>query len=238
MRIKDWQVNPGRELIGRYTNFVLSKNTFYRTFRPFVHFLTDSRRVREIANEVHLRFPRLENDFEQSLIIDLGANRGDFSIWAASQNAIVIAVEPDPIAFAYLAKRTRDISTIHLLNCAVSNESKLGSLYHHINRSMDPLGHTISSSIDITKKNVDSNNFSQILILDINNLLNFPNIKLLKIDIEGGEKYIWKSIALNYTNIEYLLIEVHDSIGKAIKLEIQTFIESRGLSEKWKFDWI
>jgi FkbM family methyltransferase len=224
--------------MGRYTKFVLSKNTLYRTLRPFVRFLTDSRRVREIAKQVYSRFPFLESDFERSLVIDLGANRGDFTMWAASQNAHVIAVEPDPIAFAYLAKRTKDVSGIYLLNCAVSNESKLGSLYHHINRSADPLGHTISSSIDMTKKNVDSNKFSQILILDIENLLIFPNIKLLKIDIEGGEKYIWKSIALNYKNIEYLLIEVHDSIGRAIKLEIQTFIESQGLSEKWKLDWI
>jgi len=217
---------------------VVSKNTLYRTLRPIVHLLTDTRRVKEIAKQVSSRFPLLENDFERSLVIDLGANRGDFSMWAASKNAHVIAVEPDPIAFAYLANRTKDVSGIYLLNCAVSNESKLGALYHHINRSTDPLGHTISSSIDITKKNIDSNEFSQILILDVNYLLNFPNIKLLKIDIEGGEKYIWKSIALNYKNIEYLLIEVHDSIGRASKLEIQTFIENQGLSEKWKFDWV
>jgi len=217
---------------------MLSLDTIYRLLRPMVHPLTDSRRVKAISNEVKLRFPELPQDLRGSLILDLGSNRGDFTVWAAARNGHVISIEPDPLAFAYLAKRTKKQPNIHLMNCAVSNKSEIGNLYYHINRGKDPLGHTISSSIDSTKNNVDFECFSEVLILNLENLLVFPHILIVKIDIEGGEKFIWETIEINYKRIEYLLIELHSSIGEDFKSRIKSFIVANNLSAKWKADWI
>jgi FkbM family methyltransferase len=215
-----------------------SLDTVYRLLRPLVRSLTDRRRVKAISYQVDLRFPEIQQDMSRSLIIDLGANRGDFTIWAAKRGGFVISIEPDPLAFVYLARRCKKFSDVHLLNCAVSDKTEIGKLYHHINRGIDPLGHTLSSSIDIAKKNVDPQKFSQILILNLSNLFAFPHIKILKIDIEGGEKFIWEVIEMNYEKIEYLLIELHASIGGEFKSRINSFIQENELGAKWKSDWI
>ena len=51
-----------------------------RILRPIVHFHTDKERIKKISFEVNQRFPNLVNEFSANqVVIDLGANRGDFS---------------------------------------------------------------------------------------------------------------------------------------------------------------
>ena len=44
---------------------------------------------------------------EGDIIVDIGANIGVFSLWAAKQGAKVFAVEPNPEAFNYLKRILR-----------------------------------------------------------------------------------------------------------------------------------
>lgn len=109
--------------------------------------------------QVEERFDLSKIQLKGKLVIDLGANRGDFTKWAHNLGAKVIAVEPDPVAFHYLAKRVAKYKDVYLLNCAAYSETRLLNLYHHKNRANDPVGHTISSSLVAEKDNIDTSNF-------------------------------------------------------------------------------
>ena len=74
--------------------------------------------------------------------------------------------------------------------------------------------------------------------MDLGVILENLKLKILKIDIEGAEKLIWQKIRANYTNIEYLLMEIHSTTSQEILNEIDSFIKHNDLSDKWKLDWL
>ena len=43
-----------------------------------------------------------------AIVIDVGANVGEFALWAAARGARVLAIDPDPRVFACLARNARD----------------------------------------------------------------------------------------------------------------------------------
>lgn len=53
------------------------------------------------------------------LFVDIGAWCGPVTLWALSQKAHVIAIEPDPVAYEELEYMTRNFERIELWNCAV-----------------------------------------------------------------------------------------------------------------------
>ena len=61
---------------------------------------------------------------------------------------------------------------------------------------------------------------------------------MIKIDIEGAEALIWPAVKQNYQNIEYLLLEIHNTSSKELITEIETFIKENDLENKWRTDWI
>ena len=210
-----------------------------RVLRPFVHRFTDSRRTREMDLEVLKRFPGFDaKKLQGKIVIDLGANRGDFTVWAANHGALVIAMEPDKAAFHYLVKRTASYTNVFLLNAGAVAETSILKLYFHENRSKDPLGHTISSSIDANKKNVSVTNFEEILGINLDGMLGNLEIFLMKIDIEGAEVLLWDGIKSRYKQIQYLLMETHENQTSGDYSDFSSFIATNQLQEKWKLDWL
>ena len=215
------------------------KHQLLRALRPFVHKITDARRIRGIDHEVQLRFPNLDrSQLRGKVVVDLGANRGDFSVWAASLGALVISMEPDKTAFHYLARRTAKFPNIFLLNAGAVDKSSILKLYFHANRSKDPLGHTISSSIDVNKKNISTSNFEEILGLNLEGILGELEVFLMKIDIEGAEVLLWQGIKARSNRIEYLLMETHEEQISADYSDFSSFIAANNLQGKWKLDWV
>jgi FkbM family methyltransferase len=189
--------------------------------------------------EFRKRFPNFDfSELNNSVIIDLGANRGDFSDWALKQGAYVIAIEPDKKAFIYLVKRLGNKENFFPINAAVADTTGIKKLYYHINRSSDPLGHSISSSLHSSKINVDQNKYEEVLVLNLLENLFEMKIKLLKIDIEGGEIFIWEILKSKYKNIELLLMETHEVSGSEFRATASDFILKEKLDQNWKLDWI
>jgi FkbM family methyltransferase len=182
----------------------------------------------------NLNLIQLNNSF----ILDLGANRGDFSKWALDQGATVIAFEPDKDAYLQLIKRLNKFENFFPLNSAVSNKTGLGKFYFHKNKRIDPIGFSISSSLLEDKPNIDNSSFNSVLCIDLEVLIKELRIKLMKIDIEGAEALIWPTIKQNYQNIEYLLLEIHKTMNKDLISEIELFIEQNGLQNQWRIDWL
>jgi len=218
---------------------VKSINRFARILRSVYRPVRNRKNLKFINSEVLKRFDKLhQTELKNSLILDLGANRGDFSKWALDQGATVIAFEPDKDAYLQLIKRLNKFENFFPLNSAVSNKTGLGKFYFHKNKKIDPIGFSISSSLLENKPNIDNSFFNSVLCIDLEVLIKDLPIKLIKIDIEGAEALIWPTIKQNYQNIEYLLLEIHKTIDKDLTSEIKLFIEQNGLQNKWRTDWL
>jgi FkbM family methyltransferase len=214
-------------------------NRFARILRSAYRPIRNRKNLRFINLEVLKRFDNLNLiQLNNSLILDLGANRGDFSKWALNQGATIIAFEPDKDAYLQLIKRLNKFENFFPLNAAISNKTGLEKFYFHKNKKVDPIGFSISSSLLEDKPNIDNSFFNSVLCIDLEVLIKELPIKLMKIDIEGAEALIWPIIKENYQNIEYLLLEIHKTINKDLTSEIELFIEQNGLQNKWRTDWL
>ena len=218
---------------------IKSINRFARILRSVYRPIRNRKNLKFINTEVLKRFDNLNLiQLDKSLILDLGANRGDFSKWALDQGATVIAFEPDKDAYLQLIKRLNKFENFFPLNSAVSNKTGLGKFYFHKNKKIDPIGFSISSSLLENKPNIDNSFYNSVMCIDLEVLIKDVPIKLMKIDIEGAETLIWPTIKQYYQNIEYLLLEIHKTINKDLTSEIELFIEQNGLQNKWRTDWL
>ena len=218
---------------------IKSINRLARLLRSIYRPVRNRKNLKFINSEVLKRFDNLNViQLKNSLILDLGANRGDFSKWALDQGASVIAFEPDKDAYLQLIKRLNKFENFFPLNSAVSNKTALSNFYFHKNKKIDPIGFSISSSLIEEKANIDNSFFNSVLCIDLEVLIKELQIKLIKIDIEGAEALIWPAIKQNYQNIEYLLLEIHKTINKDLTSEIELFIKQNSLQNKWRTDWL
>jgi len=218
---------------------VKSINRLARILRSVYRPIRNRKNLKFIDSEVLKRFDNLHRmELKNSLILDLGANRGDFSEWALDQGATVIAFEPDKDAYLQLIKRLNKFENFFPLNSAVSNKTGLSKFYFHKNKKIDPIGFSISSSLLEEKANIDNSFFNFVLCINLEVLIKELSIKLIKIDIEGAEALIWTAIKQNHQNIEYLLLEIHKTINKDLISEIELFIKQNSLQNKWRTDWL
>ena len=218
---------------------VRSMNRLARILRSVYRPIRNKKNLKFIDSEVFKRFGNLNLiQLKNSLVLDLGANRGDFSRWALGQGATVIAFEPDKDAYLQLIKRLNKFENFFPLNSAVSNKTGLSKFYFHKDKKIDPIGFSISSSLVEEKANIDNSFFNPVLCINLEVLVKELPIKLLKIDIEGAESLIWPAVKQNYQNIEYLLLEIHRTINKDLTSEIKLFIKQKGLQNKWRTDWL
>ena len=121
------------------------------------------------------------------IVVDLGANVGFFTDYAAKKCKKVISVEGGDALFACLIRNTYENKNIEYLNAnVVSETSKTNTTWAN------------PSKINVT-------------ISDIFNLYNLDKIDFLKIDIEGSEYDIFKDIDKNIlSKIKKIAIEAHD----------------------------
>ena len=214
-------------------------NRLARILRLVYRPIRNKKNLKFIDTEIFKRFRNLNLiELKNSLVLDLGSNRGDFSKWALDQGATVIAFEPDKDAYLQLVKRLNKFENFFPLNSAVSNKTGLSKFYFHKDKKIDPIGFSISSSLVEEKANIDNSFFNPVLCIDLEVIIKELSIKLLKIDIEGAESLIWPAVKQNYQNIEYLLLEIHRTINKDLTTEIELFIKQNGLSNKWRTDWL
>lgn len=137
-----------------------------------------------------------------SNVIDCGANVGLSAIYFANRypQAKVIAIEPDDINFSFLKLNTKNYSNVVCLQRAIWPVSTMLEV-------IDPGNGGWSLQ---TKMNTDGK-VKSITIGDILEEFQFPEIDLLKIDIEGAERELFENNYeswLSKTNI--ITIELHD----------------------------
>jgi len=143
-------------------------------------------------------FPEIPHDGN---IVDLGANVGIFTLYAATRLAPqgkVLAVEPNPQCFHLLLRNTVTVQNVTAWNAAVGGEGKLYL-------SADSLGASVFNSeeaVDVI--NVNTVPASQVLSF-------FPTIDLLKVNMEGAEyPFVLNADETLWKNVNRLALKWHD----------------------------
>lgn len=168
----------------------------------------ESSHIPEILEEIYLNKiyePYLAGK-KDLLIVDIGANIGLFSRYAASYASEVIALEPDTDHFEELSEmiKLNKITNITPLKYAISNKNDTGKLYHNPN--------TTTHSLEIM---FNSDDYEDVKLLTIDELMarhKLDHIDLLKLDPEGEEGKIISSDGFikNASRIKTIVGEWHD----------------------------
>lgn len=193
------------------------------------------------------RFPELSVAKQNGVVLDLGANIGNFSHACVLLGYEVKSVEPHPIAFNYLRNRFKKSSEVQLHNVAVSDAYGMTKLYTHPQHKNDPVATSISASIIEDKFKTDSKSFD-VEVVPLQTFFDTDLVyEMVKIDIEGAEMHLIDQLIENSHKIKRLLIETHerfmqDSESKTtyqIKMaKLELYISENGLNGIWLTDWI
>ena len=187
---------------------------------------TDNIRLRGIKHPIRLRINGtsdkttfyqifLDKEYEISLleepkfIIDAGANIGLTSVYLSNRypNAKIIAIEPDKNNFEILSANTKPYANVIALNTALwSNSCHIKVM----DNGLGTTGFTVEPCAPELPKALKAMSLEEIM-----KQYDFPRIDLLKMDIEGSEKYVLSENSdywISRTNV--LIIELHDRFQK------------------------
>jgi FkbM family methyltransferase len=148
-----------------------------------------------------------------AVAVDCGANVGDVTALFASTGARVIALEPNPVAFARLAERFAGEARVRCLHAAAATEDGTALLYLHEEAERDPLRYSTGSSLVATKKNVDAGSSIAVETIDLDALLaGLGRVAVLKLDIEGTEVPVLERLldTGRLESIDIVVVEMHD----------------------------
>jgi len=157
---------------------------------------------------------------ESSIVFDVGAHIGKYTLMASPKANLVIAVEAEPSNFKILEKniKTNNLENINAFNVAASRTNGVANLYLGEDSS------THSLSIDLRKKEsiiVESRTLDSLIEL------NKSKIDLIKIDVEGAELAVLAGAQKCLNNIRIIAIEIHREENKQ---KIVNLLEKNGLS--------
>lgn len=162
-------------------------------------------------------------------IIDVGAHIGLFSLYcrALNEKVKIIALEPEPENFALLKDNleANDTENIEIEKVALSKKASKQLLKLD---EQDRLNNYLIVKEDLKKARsvlVNTDTFSEIC-----KKYNIDRISLLKMDIEGGEYDVLKSLTHNdFNKIESVILEYHEDKKQNHK-ELEIILRENGFS--------
>jgi FkbM family methyltransferase len=154
---------------------------------------------------------------EVRTIVDVGANIGTASVVLLNEypEAIVVALEPDPGNFAVLQKNLAPYG-----NRAIAFRCALWSCREQlaIDRGQFRDGGAWSFQVRPTNGG-DTAEVEGITLADVMQRYGLKTIDILKIDIEGAERYVFESsVSASLPTIGRIAIELHDEVCRSVFL--------------------
>jgi FkbM family methyltransferase len=179
-----------------------------------------------------------------SIAIDCGANVGIYTALMAERHATVYAFEPNPHAFAVLARRFAGSARVHCTEAAVSVRAGHAPLYLHRDAGDEPLRSSTGSSLIATKPNVAPNQWVDVRLVDLDAFIRSlgQRVTLLKLDVEGVEIAILRGLVETGTIdlVDAVLVEMHDERIPSLReegAEVRALLARRGASHV-RLDWV
>jgi|SaaInlStandDraft_2_1057019.scaffolds.fasta_scaffold50577_1 FkbM family methyltransferase len=219
----------------------------------FIKFLKSQKKPVDIGNGLKMYFdytnPRLshivyDDDIEEGkskqafldliddgdIVIDVGANIGEYSLIAAQkvkEHGKVISIEPLKETAQTLTKhfQLNNFTNYEVITKVIGNETKKVNLYKQM--AGGTMGFVDSTLIGRKFEKVDE--VEMTTIDEILSTRNIENVKIMKIDIEGYEFELLKGAknSLQNKKIENMMIEVHIN-----------YLKEKGISEKQFYDYL
>lgn len=141
-------------------------------------------------------------DKRPKTVLDIGGNIGQFSVTInhiLGGKSKIDTFEPNPYAFEYLEKNTQNLKNIRLFRYGLGEKNETITLYFEPTRS------AIGSFIkDNAGENIEEQKVK--IIKDVKNRTKRMHYELIKIDVEGYEKYALA--ALRGLTFDYMFIEL------------------------------
>jgi FkbM family methyltransferase len=176
-------------------------------------------------------------------ILDVGANRGQFSLACrfAQPGVPVVAFEPIPTEAVIFQKVHGHIKHVHLIESALG-ETK-GEAILHLSKSADS-----SSLLPIGKKQTEL--FSETaeigtLTVPVHRLDDFSDVwtgrtrQLLKLDVQGFELNVLRGAIETLKSCAYVYAECSEVAlydGQALRAEVQAFLGTQGFVLKGRYN--
>lgn len=153
-------------------------------------------------NEDRMYDPIFANH-DDMVVLDLGANCGLFSLYAADSCKKLIAVEPTPATFTVLQEIVRDHSNITPLQLAIGPHNEMISFFINENS-------TTNSMLD------RNGTETQVQCMTIETLLHMQGldqVDFIKCDIEGSEMQALTDATLGpiAERVKFWFVEVHQT---------------------------
>jgi FkbM family methyltransferase len=219
------------------------RNLNRQLFRKFY----DYRNAAVVKKLIVSRFPQLRSKLSHGVVLDLGANVGDFTHACLDLGFSVIAVEPHPSALKYLQRRMGKKPNVQILPVGVGDVEGKTFLYTHPFHNNDPIATSIAASTVSEKFSRGAMRF-EIEIITLEKIMSNNEVfEIVKIDIEGAEMLLIDSIIHNAPKIKKLLVETHERFMlnttesekyyEALK-KLNRFIHENNLEKEWLTDWI
>ena len=169
------------------------------------------------------------------IVLDFGANVGEVSEYFLNKGASVYAYEPNQHAACVLLNRHGRKKKLNFNSAAVSNFNGKSKLFLHHKHKESQAG-----SLKPEKDNL-CEDFIEVDVVDIRDVLKaHEHIRLIKIDIEGGEYDIMDEILSNADKIDYILLETHERKSDAFMKKNEDLLKKisySGAAHKIFTDW-
>ncbi len=193
------------------------------------------------------RFPELKKNGNVGLVIDLGANIGNFTHACRLMGYEVIAIEPHPQALEYLSRRFKNDVGVKIISGAIARHEGDTELHFHEDHLKDPIQTSISATT-VTDKFFENHTAARVKKFTLGKLLSsVGTVAIIKSDIEGAEYEIIPDLLANGMNVERVLIETHLRFMKvSIMAEeyvnqlnsLNHYISKHNLESRWLTDWV
>jgi FkbM family methyltransferase len=161
------------------------------------------------------------------LILDVGANIGNHSLYFSKISKKVFSYEPNPNTYELLKFNTRNVPNINIYNIGISNKNEKKFL----NESNFNIGDSsIVSSIEKQDIKKDDITLHEINSFKLDDLQDFSNeeISMIKIDVEGHELEVMDGAKNIIKKNKPLLIFEHNiEINKEQTLKINEFLKQQ-----------
>lgn len=151
-----------------------------------------------------------------SVFVDIGANQGEFSLFAAKRvtQGKVIALEPRTQMFAQLKENLElnRLRNIELLNCGCSDTSRMAELYGSSRPELNQARNEgLASLYSGERRDTPLETITLRTFDEIADELKFARVDMMKIDVEGAELPVLRGAARTLrAHKPHLLLEISE----------------------------
>lgn len=165
-----------------------------------------------------------ECDIEpDDIVVEIGANVGEFTLMASGKAKIVFSFDPDPDCYYCLNENTRNLPNVEVIKAGASNETGTKVFY--------------LSSEDADSSLIAPKTFSGKIVIDTVRLdiwmqtIGIEKIDFLKLEAEGAEIEVLEGLGDKIDRVRKISVDGGpERFGESTFNEVNLFLKERGFS--------